>query len=225
MGSSSGRQASFGCSSRSVRPTFPTLFLSVSPVGASSSGPRCEPWEHGQVKRVSPGRGDRFSLSVQEKTRVVGDPVLLQEGYQLLLKSRFLMMLFLISNIRSYRLHPRLAHTESGIPGLPREARPLRPALVDSPRRICFHFLHQLGQPQGRRLDEQQVNMVARAVGQQGLAIQLRDDATQVRKQFRPELRVQIRTAVLGAEQGMNHDVAECVGHGCRPFQGFRAFV
>ena len=106
--------------------------------------------------------------------------VSLQKFPKLLLKRNFAMMLLLSGDIIPHRFHLRIADGENAVAILPREIVQVGAFSFQPERRAAFDFFDHFCRLAGARQRRENVNMVFHAADDDGLAIEVGQNAAEV---------------------------------------------
>jgi hypothetical protein len=87
------------------------------------------------------------------------------------------MVFFLTADIVHHLRHDGLAHAECPIPELPGKSGTLRPLLMHPFARIGFDKAQRIGNRDGGRQTDQQVNVLLHAIDGQGFAFEFSREA------------------------------------------------
>ena len=121
---------------------------------------RTKPWEW-TVFRLAPSRRDGRNLP-PHITRIVFNPMFLQEGYKFRLEIALSMMFLLARNVRQRSLNLGPSDGEGSITLLPFEVRN-RTGCMHPVRGCALDLLHRCGNRQRRRQRQQNVRMIFRS--------------------------------------------------------------
>src|SRR5437667_9141176 len=109
------------------------------------------------------------------------DFVLAQQGAQLLLKSNLAMMLLLTGDVFLHLFEIRFADTEIRVATLAFEFGVIATAFLQPEVRDAFQFLHSFGLRDGATESREQMHVVFHTSDEDGWAIELLGDATEIR--------------------------------------------
>jgi hypothetical protein len=126
-----------------------------------------------------------------------------------------LMMQRLLGNVALHLLNLREPDGEHPIAALPAKVPKRLIRLFDPRGRRTLQFLHHLGRSTSACEASQQVNMVAYAADNYGLAAQMINNSSKIAVNLLPKRLIpQERSSVLSREDGMNEDFGQGLRHG-----------
>jgi hypothetical protein len=131
------------------------------------------------------------------------------------------MVLLLPLDVLPRRRNAGLSKRKRPVTRLSRESRQLRSLCLEPLRRTLFHLLDHVAQRHGSSQQEQRVNMIRRAVDDDGGTVHRLEHGRLVGVQIRVDGRRQLRLAVFGAVNQMDQDRRQGLRHGrSRPDDG-----
>jgi hypothetical protein len=148
--------------------------------------------------------------------------ILLKKRAHLLLEIPLAMVRFLLLDVRDQRARVRRADGERPVPALPRkglEALTLQPF-----GRRRFHFLNELRETLRRVQTNGEMHMVRHTADAKAIAFFIADKSREVHMQIGSHALVQQGKTSLRAEDNMDQDEAQRLGHGRDYMPGFRPF-
>ena len=111
--------------------------------------------------------------SIPNVTLVPFQVVLAQQCPKLVLKSHFLVMLWLIGNVSNYPFQIRLTHAEIGVASLPLKIEKIATLFLEPKIRDAFEFFYPLSLRDGACKTAQQMDMVFNSTHDQRRTIEL----------------------------------------------------
>ena len=131
------------------------------------------------------------------------------------------MMFLLVGDVFLDLGQTRMAHAERAITDLPGECFLIWKILVNPPRRIRLQLAHQIGQRMFCCQRRQNVDVIGRAIDDECFAIVCADDAAEVGKEARFQIRVEQGPPVFRAENDVRQQMGERVRHKSNRRTGF----
>ena len=122
-------------------------------------------------------------------------------------------MRFLVIHVVHEIIELAVTDRKSSVTSLPKEVLVIGPLGFDPSRRCLFDFLQQLRLADGSCQPGGNVNMIGCAANALGLAPAIAADGCQIGVHSRSNGWIQPRAAVLGAEDDVEDDLAERLGH------------
>jgi hypothetical protein len=139
--------------------------------------------------------------------------MLLKKCHEFVLKGNLSVMFLLTGNVLFNLWQTGMAHAERAITDLPCECFLALKTLVNPTRGIRLQFAHQIGQRMLRGQRCQNVNMIGRTVDNERCPVVCADDAAEIRKQSRLQIRVQQWATFFCAENDVRQQMGEGVRH------------
>lgn len=144
---------------------------------------------------------------------VVFNSVLLQKCTEFILKRLFTMVRLLRIDVLGQGVQIRRPNGKCAIPSLPCELRQTRRLRFEPFRGRRFELFNQLSHAYGARQSNGEMNMVRNSTNPKALAFGVASDRGEIGMKVRSNFRVEERPAIFRAENQMNQNKSERLGH------------
>ena len=167
------------------------------------------------ISRATPGglKARPMPLSIPNIALIEINTIPLQKRTKLILKTLFRMVRFLPVDVRAQRAQIRRANGEHTIPALPLEATKLVPLRLQPLRRPRLQIAHEVCDSQRPRQPNRQMEMIGHAANPITFASSISNSRCEVGAQVRTHGISQQRHPPFGAEDYMNQNESERLGH------------
>ena len=137
----------------------------------------------------------------------------LEKRHKFLLKRNLAVMFLLIGDVFFHLSQTGMAHAERTVTDLPCKCFLIWKFFMYPARRIGFQFAHQIRQRVFGRERGENVEVVRRAIDDDRLAVVGADDAAEIGKEARFQIRVEHWSPVFRAENNVRQQMGERVRH------------